>query len=164
MFHRRREVAKLYEPLQKHLEILDVLGPEGMSSDESDIDRATNQPMYTVVKPDWRHPDLHNWLKVLDHLHHRAHINSWTKDKRGAFAHTCVGSQRVHRKAHAPPRLPLNAYDPMWLEGREAMYVKHVLCLKTEPYSFTHSSDVIACVLSALARRFIVLMFLILFS
>ena len=134
-----------------------------MSSDESDIDRATNQPMYTVVKPDWRHPDLHNWLKVLDHLHHRAHINSWSKDKRGAFAHTRVGSQRVHKKTHAPPHLPLNAYDPLWLEGRETLYVKHVLRPKAELYSFTHSSDVIACVLSALPFKVYHLMFLVVF-
>ena len=52
-------------------------------------------------------------------------------------------------------------YDPLWLEGRETLYVKHVLCPKAEPYSFTHSADVIACVLSALAYSIIVLMFLI---
>lgn len=126
-----------------------------MSSDESDVDQTTNQPRYTVVKPDWRHPDLHNWLKVLDQLHHHAHINRWSMDKRGAFAHTCVGSQRVHKKEHAPSHLPVNAYDPLWLEGREALYVKHVLCPKAEPYNFTHSSDVIAYVLFALDCRFI---------
>ena len=84
-----------------------------MSSDESDVDQTTNQPRYTVVKPDWRHPDLHNWLKVLDQLHHHAHINRWSMDKRGAFAHTRVGSQRVHKKDHAPSHLPVNSYDPL---------------------------------------------------
>ncbi len=115
-----------------------------MSSDESEIDQATNQPRYTVVKPDWRHADLHNWLKVLDQLHHRGQINNWSKDKRGAFAHTRIGSQKVHKKVHAPQHLPVNAYDPLWLEGRETLYVKHVLCPKVEPYDFTHSLDVIA--------------------
>ena len=129
-----------------------------MSSDESDIDQATNQPKYTVVKPDWRHADLHNWLKVLDQLHHRAQINNWSRDKRGALAHIRVGSQRVHKKAHAPPHLPINAYDPLWLEGRETLYIKHVLYPEVQPYNFTHSSDVIAYVLSALALGFMLLM------
>jgi hypothetical protein len=45
--------------------------------------------------------------------------------------------------------LPINAYDPRWLEGREELYVKHVLCPKMEKYPFTHSSDVIAYVLNS---------------
>ena len=151
MFHRRRNVAKGYEPLQGHLEVLDALGPEGMSSDESDVDPATNQLRYTVVKPDWRHADLHNWLKILDQLHHRAHVNSWSMDKRGAFSHIRVGSQRVRKKVHAPPRLPINAYDPLWIEGRDALYVRDVLRPKAERYNFVHPSDVIAYVQLVLA-------------
>src|SRR6266702_3956910 len=131
-----------------------------MSSDESDIDQATNQPRYTVVKPDWRHADLHNWLKVLDQLHHRAQINNWSRDKRGALAHIRVGSQRVHKKAHAPPHLPINAYDPLWLESRETLYIKHVLYPEVQPYDFTHSSDVITYVLSAIASSSLCLLLL----
>jgi hypothetical protein len=119
-----------------------------MSSDESDIDCHGNskQITYTVVKPDWRHPDLQNWLKVLDQLHQQNHINSWFLDKRGAFPHIRIGSQKVHKKVHVPTGLPINAYDPRWLEGREELYVKHVLCPKMEKYPFTHSSDVITYV------------------
>ena len=121
-----------------------------MSSDESDIDQATKQITYTVVKPDWRHPDLHNWLRVFDQLHHFSHLNSWSDDRRGSFAHMRVGSQKVHKKVHAPPRLPINAYSPQWLEGRETLYVKHVLCPKAEPYDFSHALDVIAYVMPQL--------------
>lgn len=152
LFHRRCNVAKGYEPLKKHLEVLDALGLEGMSSDESDVDPTTEQPTYTVVKPDWRHADLHNWLKVLNQLHQRAHINSWSTDKRGSFPHICIGSHRVHKKVHVPSRLPINAYDPQWIESRENLYIKHVLCPKTEPYNFTHPSDVIAYVHPNLSR------------
>lgn len=115
-----------------------------MSSDESDVDCDSSQVTYTVVKPDWRHPDLHNWLKVFDQLHHRNHINSWSLDKRGAFPHIRIGSQKVHKKVNVPSGLPINAYDPIWLEGREALYVKQVLCPNMEKYTFSHSSDVIA--------------------
>jgi len=94
LFHRRRSIAKIYDPLKMHLPFLDALGPDGMSSDESTVDSSTNRMTYTVIKPDWRHPDLHHWLKVLDQLHHRHHIRSWGMDKRGALPHIRIGSQK----------------------------------------------------------------------
>jgi len=121
-----------------------------MSSDESDVDPTTNQISYTVVKPDWRHPDLHRWLNVFDQLHHRSHLNNWSNDKRGAFAHMRVGSQKVHKKMCAPPHLPVNAYNPQRLEAREMLYTKYVLCPNAEMYDFSHGLDVIAYVLPVL--------------
>ena len=70
LFQCRRAIAKLYGPLAKHIKVLDALGVDGMSSDESSFDPHTGQPTYTIVKPSWRHPDLHHWLKVFDQLHH----------------------------------------------------------------------------------------------
>jgi hypothetical protein len=144
LFQRRRGIAKRLDPLTKHLNILDALGPEGMSSDESLFEPDTRQLTYTVAKPNWRHPDLHHWLRVFDQLHHRDHVNSWSLDKRGTFPHIRAGSQRVHKKVHAPPGLPINAYDPKWLESREPLYLNHVLCPQMEQYNFNHPSDVIA--------------------
>jgi len=144
LFLRRRGIAKFFDPLKEHLKLLEALGSAGMSSDESTIELSTNQLTYTVVKPEWRHPDLHNWLRVFDQLHLRNHINSWSVDKRGTFPHIRALSQKVRKKAHAPPGLPINAYDPKWLEGREPLYLKHVLCPKEEQYTFSHPSDVIA--------------------
>ncbi|KAI9436770.1 hypothetical protein BJY52DRAFT_1130363, partial [Lactarius psammicola] len=143
LFQRRRETAKLYSPLGRHIDVLDALGVDGMSSDESSFDPHTSQPIYTLVKPSWRHPDLHDWLKVFDQLHHRNHVNSWSLDKRGAFTHIRAGSQKIRQTVHAPPHLPVNAYDPKWLESRETLYVRHVLCPK-DPHRFDHPPDVIA--------------------
>ncbi|KAH9012425.1 hypothetical protein EDB85DRAFT_1877766 [Lactarius pseudohatsudake] len=144
LFQRRCSVAKIYDPLRKHLPFLDSLGPDGMSSDESAVEPSTNRLTYMVIKPDWRHPDLHSWLKVFDQLHHRHHIMNWGVDKHGALPHIRVGSQKIHYKLHAPPGLPINAYNPIWLDSREVLYLKHVLCPKEEPYTFGHPSNVIA--------------------
>ena len=152
LFQRRCGTTKLFDPLKKHLDILDTLGMNGMSSDESAVDCDVKQITYTVVKPDWQHPDLHNWLKVFDQLHYWNHINSWSLDKRGAFPHIHIGSQRVHKNVHVPKGLPINAYDPRWLEGREPLYVNEVLCPTREPYTFTHSSNVIAYVFNLLVK------------
>jgi hypothetical protein len=144
LFQRRREIVKSFGSLSNHITILDALGPDGMSSDESVVDLDMPKPSYTVIKPDWRHPDLHNWLKLFDQLHHRNHVDSWFTDKRGAFPHIRTGSQKVHKKKHVPAGLPINAYDPKWLESRQEAYLKYVLCPKMEQYNFNHPLDVIA--------------------
>jgi hypothetical protein len=147
LFQRRCNIAKLVEPLTKHLGILDALGDDGMSTDESVIDPDTHRATYTVTKPEWRHPDLHDWLMVFDQLHHRSHMESWSLDKRGAFPHIRTRSLKVHLKSHAPTGLPINAYDPQWIESRESLYLNHVLCPQMEQrYDFMHSSDVFAYV------------------
>lgn len=144
LFQRRRNIAKLVDPLTKHLNILDDLGEGGMSTDESDVDPVTRQTTYTVTKPEWRHPDLHHWLKVFDDLHYRSHANRWSLDRRGAYAHIRTLSQRVHGKSDAPKCLPINAYDPKWIESREPLFLNHMLNPKREQYEFTHSPSVIA--------------------
>jgi hypothetical protein len=65
-----------------------------------------------------------------------------------SVAHSLMhaGSQKIHQTVHAPPCLPVNAYDPKWLESRKTLYVRHVLCPKEEPYVFNHPPDVIAYV------------------
>src|SRR6266576_374651 len=132
LFQHHHNIAKLVRPLSEHLGILDALGDDGMSTDESVIDSDTHQTTYMVTKPEWQHPDLHNWLKVFDQLHHRSHIKSWSLDKHGAFPHICTWSQKVHWKSHVPTGLPINAYDPNWIKSRESLYLDHVLCPQRE--------------------------------
>lgn len=92
LFQRRRRIAKDIAPLNTHLDILDALGTDGMSSDESIVDSDTRQVKYRITKPEWRHPRLHNWLKFFDQLHHRYHVDNWSLDRRGAFPHVRTGS------------------------------------------------------------------------
>ena len=132
LFQCHHNIAKLVRPLSEHLGILDVLGDDGMSMDESSVDPDTHQTTYMVTRPEWRHPDLHNWLKVFDQLHHQSYIKSWSPNKCGAFPHIYTGSQKVHWKSHAPIGLPINAYDPKWIESREPLYLNHVLCPQRE--------------------------------
>ncbi|KAH8976613.1 hypothetical protein EDB92DRAFT_1960470 [Lactarius akahatsu] len=129
LFQRRREIVKLYDPLKKHLEVMDALGADGI------------QTTYTVVKPSWRHPDIHHWLKVFDDLHHQNHINAFVLDKRGMFTHIRTGSQKVRQAQYAPPGLPVNAYDPNWLQSKTALSLKHELHPKEYPYDFNHSPE-----------------------
>ena len=145
LFQHCHNIAKLIEPLTEHLSILDALGDDGMSMDESFVDLDTHQTAYAVTKPEWQHPELHNWLKVFDQLHHWSHIESWSLDKCGAFPYLHARSRKEHLKSHVPTGLPINAYDPKWIESREPLYLNHVLCPQMEQqYDFTHSSNVFA--------------------
>ena len=97
LFQHRHVTARLYSPLKKHIKVLDVLGVDGMYLDKLSFDSHTRQPTYTIVKPSWRHPDLHCWLKVFDQLHHRNHVKGWALDKHGAFTHIQTGSQKIRQ-------------------------------------------------------------------
>lgn len=142
LFQCCHNISKLVRPLTEHLDILDVLGDDGMSTDESVVDPDTGATRYIVTKPEWRHPELHNWLNTFDQLHHWSHIESWSLNKHGAFTHSRTGSQRVHQKSHVPKGLPINAYDPEWIESRSLLYLDHVLCpQRDQRYNFVHSSD-----------------------
>ncbi|KAH9030593.1 hypothetical protein EDB83DRAFT_2173849, partial [Lactarius deliciosus] len=146
LFQCHREIVKLYDPLKKHVEVMDALGADRISSDESSFDPHTSQTTYTVVKPSWRHPDIHHWLKVFDDLHHRNHINAFVLNKRGMFTHIRTSSQKVGQAQYAPPGLPVNAYDPNWLQSKTALSLKHELHPKEYPYDFNHSPEVIVYV------------------
>ncbi|KAH9019626.1 hypothetical protein EDB85DRAFT_1873005, partial [Lactarius pseudohatsudake] len=50
LFQCRRETVKLFSPLGRHIDVLDALEVDGMSSDESSFDP---HPTYTIVKPSW---------------------------------------------------------------------------------------------------------------
>ncbi|KAH9022221.1 hypothetical protein EDB85DRAFT_2151902 [Lactarius pseudohatsudake] len=126
LFQRCREIVKLYDPLKKHLEVMDALGADRMSSDESSFDPHT----------------------IFDDLHHRNHINAFVLDKRGMFMHIRTGSQKVRQAQYAPPGLPVNAYDPNWLQSKTALSLKHELHPKEYPYDFNHSPEVIALLTS----------------
>jgi hypothetical protein len=52
LFQHHHNIAKLVEPLTKHLDILDALGDDGMSMDESFLDPDTHQTTYAVTKPE----------------------------------------------------------------------------------------------------------------
>ncbi|KAH9168602.1 hypothetical protein EDB89DRAFT_2073753 [Lactarius sanguifluus] len=53
LFQHHHEITKLFDLLTKHLGVLDTLGPDGMSSDESLVDPDMQKLTYTVAKPNW---------------------------------------------------------------------------------------------------------------
>ncbi|KDQ50645.1 hypothetical protein JAAARDRAFT_51174 [Jaapia argillacea MUCL 33604] len=97
LFHCRRNIAKKYDGLRHHVAMLDRLGPDGMSSNESEVDAQGRN--YVVQRPLWRAPELCPWLGIFDIFHVYNHMAGngglGDGDQCGAIPH-----QRQFRKDH----------------------------------------------------------------
>jgi len=131
--------------LQKHAHILEQLGPQGMSSDESDHEEATRDrmlgtrsPRYLVCLLHWRAGSLSDWLHILN--------STYISDRRvngasrGDFprlrAHDPQDPHLSNHPSKAIPGLPKNAYDLTWLSSqRNFAYGK-------EDYAFIHDNRI----------------------
>ncbi|KAJ6482357.1 hypothetical protein DFH09DRAFT_845427, partial [Mycena vulgaris] len=72
LFHQRRYLAYTFEPLQQHIDMLEALGVDEMSSDESETEDAGIDASveYHILSPRWRARLLSGWLWMFDALHH----------------------------------------------------------------------------------------------
>ena len=147
-FLRRLEIADSHHLLQAHVPILQQLGVDGMSSDESDLEELERdpsvrqrRPRFFVRSPLWRKRDLSAWLRVFDAMHIYERRSSGI-NLRGAYPR-----YRVHKIDHFSrskkfvSHLPLSAYNGKWLEDHEDP--NFTVCPNhEETYDFTHHPDV----------------------
>ncbi|KAF8229290.1 hypothetical protein L208DRAFT_1287236 [Tricholoma matsutake] len=149
LFQRRLEIAKHHPNLQKHVAILQRLGVEGMSSDESDRDETTRNPQMRletprvhVLLPQWRTEHLATWLHIFDSLHM---VERWSMNgsSRGAYPHMCIYNAHVPRFSRSTGfvrGLLRNAYDACWLADRwESKFSVHP---QDKNYNFSHDLEI----------------------
>ncbi|KAF9489565.1 hypothetical protein BDN71DRAFT_1498969 [Pleurotus eryngii] len=123
LFTQRHETALHDHCLHKHIALLNHLGVDGMSSDESDGEECMGsemhsaRPTFRVRRPVWRAQVVGRWLQAFDSLYLRRRQVS--QDKRGCYP-------RVRIQDNAEPStskdfvagLLLNAYDQVWMVGQ----------------------------------------------
>ena len=145
LFNQQFTITEVNLYLQKHIHILEQLGPQGMSSDESDHEEATRDrmlgtcsPRYLVSLPRWRAESLSNWLHVFD----SAYISDRRVNgaSRGDFPHLWAhNAQDLHFSNHpfkAVLGLLKNTYDSAWiLSQRNFTYEK-------DDYAFIHDNGI----------------------
>lgn len=143
LYRRRRDIVEKYAPLKHHLGILDLLGPQGMSSDESLAMPNIDGRAYTYLHSDWRADEVGTWLEDLDtvYLFDRASEG----DKRGAYPHMRRREQgrRMSTRSKPVKGLPVNAYREDWLRTRVSAWVKDHLRPLTQHYIFSNDVDFI---------------------
>jgi hypothetical protein len=76
LLHQQFEVVQTHPLLQMHIHILQHLGVQGMSSDESDGKELVRNPSarletpwFQVLRPWWRATELTTWLHIFDAVH-----------------------------------------------------------------------------------------------
>jgi hypothetical protein len=117
--------------------MLELLGVEGMSSDESDYDADGLKQFKILVKP-WRAAELTPWLRVFDAIHREQASNP-----------VCKGGTPRLRVIHTDQsqvfipvrRLPINCYSQTWYK-RLTTIAQEDLSAKKELYNFAHTPNI----------------------
>jgi len=87
-----------------------------MSSDEEQI--VGHHTQYRVVEPAWRSDVVTAWLRIFDALHSRAKRSGVYGDQRGSPSRLRIGGPGRSTGREFVPRLPINAYDNVWLNSQ----------------------------------------------
>jgi hypothetical protein len=136
LFEDRKKTVYNVPELQKHAWIIDHLGPAGMSSDESSVERGVK--VYRIKKKFWRAAELRPFLHAIDR------VTEQTKN-----ATTTKGSQKYHRlpgegvssEGGIAPGLPVNFYGAAWLDNLRAHMKPAYDLLEIDPnvYPLVHN-------------------------
>lgn len=142
LYERRIRAALSRADTRHHTPMLHQLGTAGTSSDESDTENGVRKFHVKVAR--WRNPMLTAWLRTFDAIHRLNRYGPFTSDGRGAPPRDRFDSS-ISSSGQAPSGLPINAYSELWL-SRLPRY--HREDLGTSPaYDFSHSAEVMQCVL-----------------
>lgn len=123
------------------------LGVDGMSSDESDHGDMSGIPQFRIVKKPWRNPILSSWLHVFDAIHRYSRFRPVRRTTRGAQPHIRLLGNKIDDSRPAVIRLPINAYNPVWLEMLDAYDQELLNADEEESYDFSHLPEVLEYVL-----------------
>ena len=151
MFHRRLQIAQQHPELQTHVHVLERLGIDGMSSDESDLEELSEHrharienPRFYVLRPRWRSPVLSAWLHVFDSMHMISR-RSLLGPSRGAYPHLRIDNAESPRYSTSQAfvrDLPINAYDAQWIANKTGCDYS-VRPNRYWNYDFSHSNDLL---------------------
>ncbi|KIJ59344.1 hypothetical protein HYDPIDRAFT_170843 [Hydnomerulius pinastri MD-312] len=117
----------------KHRRLLEALGTQGMSSDESE-DESRRSSQYPHMYPSWRSRRLSSLLWQLNPVVDKMHSTPIGTHKRpGSQMQVRPHTQNCNIKAAAPVGLPRNCYDAQWLSG---LSTKRIVSLKMKDYDY----------------------------
>ena len=101
------------------VDIVQQLGVDGMSSDESDHDGHCGEATYYTLHKEWRSRHVTAWLRLLDSLHLRMRYRREWQATAGAWPHFRTPSLKVSDWSPVS-RLPVNFYCTNWYAAQNA--------------------------------------------
>ncbi|KAJ8689374.1 hypothetical protein PTI98_013399 [Pleurotus ostreatus] len=147
LFQMRLSAAQQHPLLRQHVPLLERLGVDGMSSDESDVDEPgdggsrAKRPIYQVITPAWRATEVGDWLEGFDSVY--SLLRHSKQDLRGQYPRLQGRIPVVvDDKAKPVPSLPRNAYHSSWI----SLQRQPEFCLKPvdQDYPFWHENGLIS--------------------
>ncbi|KAK6997501.1 hypothetical protein R3P38DRAFT_2562009 [Favolaschia claudopus] len=139
LFHRRRYISYAFPPLQKHATMLEQMGIDGMSSDESGDEE--DQHEYKILAPQWRATEVAAWLRMFDTIHNILRTTGNSKTAQGAFPHRRIFTANKSKSKKFVSGLPHNTYNQDWVNKEQcSQYVLHPTPI---PYDFNHDPNII---------------------
>lgn len=142
----------MFGPLRRHIQMLEFLGIDGMSSDEGDSpenEGAVDDVEYRILEPLWRAPQVTPWLRMFDSIYRLFRRKGQADVGPGAFPRRRKSTGVKSKSLKFVPGLPINMYDQGWLEGD--MMRKYDLCPTALPYDFTHDENIMEYVVQPIA-------------
>ncbi|KAI6131848.1 hypothetical protein EV401DRAFT_1883845 [Pisolithus croceorrhizus] len=98
-----------------HNGLMQLVGSQGVSSDESDTGLEGHK-VYRKISPAWCSEELANFMHSIDSLIiSNRHPRVGHRSIRGQEPRRRIPSNLINEDAVAPPRLPLNCYKDSWL-------------------------------------------------
>ncbi|KAG8926274.1 hypothetical protein FRC02_009027 [Tulasnella sp. 418] len=114
LFYARRRTLSSSRLLRQHLEIVDQLGIDGMSSDEEVDDHDGRGKHFQIAKKTWRNKDATTFLRTLDAFRHS--LRSETRGQNIRARYDDAGRESTSLLVDG---LPKNAYDQQYLRSME---------------------------------------------
>ncbi|KAI5981462.1 hypothetical protein EDD15DRAFT_2183169, partial [Pisolithus albus] len=131
LYNRHLQTALEYPDIKdRAVAIVESLGQDGMSSDESDHEGHRGEATYHILDKDWRSKQVTAWLRMLDSLHLRLRYNGKWQATAGAWPHFRTTS--LHDSKGAPVKgLPVDFYSRNWY-GAQNTFAREQLQAKEQ--------------------------------
>jgi len=140
LYSRRLQTAHQYTEIKTQAtHMVQSLGLDGMSSDESDHEDHKGEATYYILHKDWRSCQITAWLRMLDSLHLRLRYRGEWRATAGSWPHF----RTTHLKESTRPainELPVNFYSRDWY-GARSTFMKGELKAKKQSVSLAIPSE-----------------------
>lgn len=116
-YQQRLEACERARQLRQYLPLIEGLGVQGMSEDETDTEETPRQPdvqrkRVRILQADWRNPELERIMRTIDKDWRGMHMPF--RGKRGNTPSERI-SVAKRNSEKVPSRIPENLYNSLWL-------------------------------------------------
>lgn len=120
LFFNRIAGASSCEATKQYVPLLEDMGINGMSDDESEPGESEGQRRYRIKEPSFRNPGMKHFLRVFDSLYIGLRKSAGQQYSQGNWPRIRLpdesGQNRIDTALkYVPKGMPINFYDENWL-------------------------------------------------